>query len=32
MTNPEENLCLGACVLGKNENLVATRDPNKYIA
>ena len=30
--NPEENLCLGACVLGKNENIVATLDPNTYTA
>jgi len=30
LTNPEENLCLGACVLGKNENIVATLDPNIY--
>jgi hypothetical protein len=31
-TNPEVNFCLGACLLGKNENIVATLDPNTHIA
>jgi hypothetical protein len=29
-TNPEEHLYLGACVLRKNENIVATLDPNTF--
>jgi len=32
LTNPKENLCLGACVLGENENIIATLDPNTYTA
>jgi len=30
MANREENLCLGACVLGKNKSIVATLDPNTF--
>jgi len=28
LSNPEENMCLEACVLGKNKNIIATLDPN----
>jgi hypothetical protein len=28
LSNPEENFCLKACVLLRNENIVATPDPS----